>query len=85
MLTVIDKLSSGLIRVVADGKQQLWSLGKLRKSKRCCICDRKFEPGAPMWREVTSTAMNRMDRACEECVERLFAKRVGEIFNGEHA
>jgi len=70
VLTVIDKLSDRLIRVVADGKRQLWSPGKIRKNpKSCCICNREFKPGTLMWKEVTATAMNRMDRACEECIE----------------
>lgn len=74
-MIVLEKLNAGLARVVVQGKRQLWSTGKIRgRAKTCVECDQTFPSGTIMWREVTACAMNRMDRVCAPCFDRLLAR-----------
>lgn len=53
--------------------RQIWSrrFARGKKSRRCVDCGVNIQPKSPCWGEVTSCAMNRMERICDPCMEAL--------------
>lgn len=65
----VERLGDGLIRVMsAEFGRQLLTQRKLRKPSKCATCMRALEKGAKAWADVTSCAMNRAHRLCDDCV-----------------
>jgi hypothetical protein len=70
---VIGVLNDGLVRAVSRVGTQLFSRRAHRARrgyppKRCVECKRAIVSGDLTWGEVTSCAINRVDRVCDHCM-----------------
>ena len=70
----IRRLDAGVVAIAyehEDGdNSQVWSLTRLRKPTTCATCGDDLEKGKKVFSPLTFQ-LNRADRLCVECVEKL--------------
>lgn len=63
-----ERLNEGLVRIFSRFGTQLFAARKLRKQCKCAACARLIDKGERAWGDVTSCAMNRAHRICDDCM-----------------
>lgn len=67
------QVAENMVQTMFRGRSQLWSTGKLRKGRDCCLCGRRIENGERAYIPITHQD-NRMDRAHVVCMAKRASK-----------
>ena len=74
--SLVTVLTDGVVGLSSEEfGRQLWHRCSTRKVQECEMCHWKFGVGSRMYRPITN-GYNRMQRLCEDCVDRLIVRMV---------
>lgn len=81
---LIQVLNSGLVRLAYDGDAGIWTRSEVRKSHRCVLTDKRFEPGSEMFRPI-GNQMYRAKRISAEVIDGMvdLLRERGELSDDE--
>lgn len=71
---LITIMAPGLVRLKSRHGTQIFSERKLRKPRECEKCGALVPTGGRAFGDVTSCSMNRADRVCGDCVDKMMVE-----------
>lgn len=72
----VKRMNDGLVGLESSHGKNLFTLAKLRKTKKCALCKVELRPPTQAYMPITN-GYNRMHRLCLACVDELERRKNG--------